>query len=861
MKPEDEDSDAKIHILEHHIPLHNTTTTTTPTHPSSTNPPPLSPHSHHRTHGHHHHHHHHHNHRRNHSTHSHTGGAAAADQCPVSHNHSGSTHSYSQRPIELVFQNISVSIESKSMNNASSSTSSSSSSPSKSPQERPILRDISGYAKPGQLLAVMGPSGSGKTTLLSTLSGRLKPQCGCITLNGEAINKQLRRKICYVLQQDIFFPSLTLRQTLIYTAQLRLPDSINYNEKLSHVEKIIDILDLRHCQDTIIGDIIKRGLSGGEKKRANIACELLTNPNILLIDEPTSGLDSSTAHSLMQTLKDYAVKEKKTIVATLHQPSSQMFYMIDKLLLLCSGRSAYFGDVRSVVPFFSGIGLEITAHYNPADFVMEKVKNPGLQEKIIEAAKALPKSPSDEEESDDDDCRPNHISRHIRRQISSYRQEVDEEEEEDAMVVVVKSRDRSPAFHHSDASDDYHHHYHHVDDNDDNHSPSQTLKQSPNDDNMHVVVTIHDTDDHKDYDSGRSSWSQTDRSSSSTFSSNCSYGGAAAADDNLCANSVYYATTKNGRSDQKWPTSFWTQLRVLTKRNFYEARHRMLSKLNWIQTIALALVAGLIWFQVVRTEDTLDDVRGWMFFTTTYWMLFALFGALISFPAERDVINKERSSGAYRLSSYYIAKMIGELPLTITLPSVFFIISYPMLGWSNITTFLSLWAFLILSTVCAQSVGLFIGALCNDLEVSVTLSALYSLSTMLFAGYYSATMPGWLSWMRYCSIVYYALLNMQMSEFFSGLPIPCSTKMSKFLSCKLNATDSAVATIGDSLITGTTTSAAATIPYDELSAQLDIMNDGSEPLPIWFNTLVLIIFLITFRLMGYLVLRYYRKPK
>jgi ABC-type glutathione transport system ATPase component len=122
------------------------------------------------------------------------------------HNHDNQTnHSSSnnqnQRPIELVFQNISVSVESKSPN-------------SKITQERRILRDISGYARPGQILGVMGPSGSGKTTLLSTLSGRLKPTCGCITLNGEAINKQLRRKICYVLQQDIFFPSLSLRQTL-----------------------------------------------------------------------------------------------------------------------------------------------------------------------------------------------------------------------------------------------------------------------------------------------------------------------------------------------------------------------------------------------------------------------------------------------------------------------------------------------------------------------------------------------------------------------------------------------------------------------------------------------------------------------
>ncbi|CAF2066387.1 unnamed protein product [Rotaria magnacalcarata] len=143
-----------------------------------------------------------------------------------------------------------------------------------------LLDGVSGEVKPGQLLALMGPSGSGKTTLLNTLAGRtLTGVSGTILLNGISYEKGMKRKLAYVVQEDLFFDNLTVEEHLTYTALLRLPGHYTKQEKLSQVDKIIDMLGLKNCASTTIALI-----SGGEKKRVNIGTELLTGPNLIFLD-------------------------------------------------------------------------------------------------------------------------------------------------------------------------------------------------------------------------------------------------------------------------------------------------------------------------------------------------------------------------------------------------------------------------------------------------------------------------------------------------------------------------------------------------------------------------------------------------
>ncbi|XP_045033747.1 ABC transporter G family member 21 isoform X1 [Daphnia magna] len=671
--------------------------------------------------------------------------------------------------------------------------------------KRALLNEVSGVVQPGEILAVMGPSGSGKTTLLNAISGRLPLESGTIHLNGELLNKKLRRKICYVLQHDVFFPDLTLKQTLVYTALLRLPESMSYNDKMQHVNHIIEILDLQRCQDTIIGDGLRRGLSGGEKKRANIACELLTNPALLLLDEPTSGLDSSTAHSLMTTLKNYARQENKTVVLTVHQPSSQIFYMFDRLLLLCNGQTAYFGDTKKVVDFFKHIGLPIEPHYNPADFILEQVKGTAETQGRI---------------------------------ITAYREtRSDPDLAEQLLMAVGVGGTTSTSTIYENYLDGLH-----ASNLDPAQPPSPTADYTCQGNEWHLtspssptrsvelrltiekgVPCVYNKITKEEEDSGRSSWSdnQSHASHSTQASSGC------------------HSSPAEFHWDEstKWPTSFWTQFKVLSRRNFTVTRPRMLSRLNWIQTLGLGLMSGLLWFRVDRKEETLTNIQGWMFFSTTYWMLFALFGALSSFPSEQEVIKKERQSGAYRLSAYYMAKMVGELPLIITLPAVYHIISYPMLAVDFFSpgTFVIQLGFLLLNTVVAQSAGLFIGAACMDLEVSITISALYTLASQLFGGFLSTSIPAWMEWMRYFSLVHYAFQNMQIVEFNPNSPVRCAEKNSRFDACVNGANE---------------------IPPDAILAA-----SGGTGFPLWANTLLLLSFLFVFRILGYMVLRYFRRPR
>ncbi|KAD7477152.1 hypothetical protein R6Q59_007009 [Mikania micrantha] len=242
---------------------------------------------------------------------------------------------------------------------------------------RRILNQVTGFAQPSRILGIMGPSGSGKSTLLDSLAGRLDRNVimtGNVLLNGR--KKRLAYgTVAYVTQADILLGTLTVKETLIYSAKLRLPGSLNKHQLTQIVDGTIMEMGLKDCAHNLIGNWHSRGISGGEKKRLSIALQILTRPTVLFLDEPTSGLDSAAAFFVIQTLRSMAREANVTIVSSIHQPSSEVFALLDDLFLLSGGETVFFGEAKMALKFFSDAGIPCPSRRNPSDHFLRCINS------------------------------------------------------------------------------------------------------------------------------------------------------------------------------------------------------------------------------------------------------------------------------------------------------------------------------------------------------------------------------------------------------------------------------------------------------------------------------------------------------
>ncbi|XP_065846979.1 ABC transporter G family member 22-like isoform X2 [Euphorbia lathyris] len=517
-----------------------------------------------------------------------------------------------------------------------------------------ILDGISGSAHPGEFLALLGPSGSGKTTLVNLLSGRLKSNLnssGAITYNGRPYANILKRRIGFVTQDDVVFSNLTVKETLTYAAFLRLPKILSRQQKQQRALDVITQLGLERSQDTVIGGECFRGaISGGERKRVCIGQELLLNPSLLCLDEPTSCLDSTTALRIVQILQNMA-KGGKTVITTIHQPSSKIFSKFDKLILLGKGRSLFFGKPSEAMPYFSSIGYSPLIAMNPAEFLID-LANGNINDKSFPSHATKLEKPSSTD-----------VHEYL---IEAY-------EAKEGKKRVVKDEE------------------------------------------------------------GEGHINQR----------------------NLISN-----------EHQLWAPTWSEQFRILVRRSFKERRHEYLSITRIIQVTATAVIVGLLWWNSHN-----EGQEGLLFFISVFWCFFPLFTAIFTFPQEREMLGKERAAGMYRLSAYFAARNVSDLPLDLVMPTVFVVIFYFMVGLKMSFPAFSLTMLTVfLTTIASQGLGLTIGAAFMDVKKAATFASIVLMTFMLSAEFF-LQVPWFMSWMRYISINYYTyklLVKIQEYPCISG---------------------------------------------------------------------------------------------
>ena len=214
------------------------------------------------------------------------------------------------------------------------------------------MHDLSFTLRNGELLAIMGGSGTGKTTLLSLLNGTLIPQHGTITINGHSITEPAAKALIgYVPQDDLLIEELTVYQNLWYTAKLCF-EGMSEADLDRRVMKTLKDLGLDAAKDLKVGSPIHKFISGGQRKRLNIALELIREPAVLFLDEPTSGLSSADTEKVINLLKEQTLKGK-LIVVNIHQPSSDVYKLFDRLWLLDKGGYPVFdGNPIDAVTYF-----------------------------------------------------------------------------------------------------------------------------------------------------------------------------------------------------------------------------------------------------------------------------------------------------------------------------------------------------------------------------------------------------------------------------------------------------------------------------------------------------------------------------
>lgn len=632
-----------------------------------------------------------------------------------------------------------------------------------------ILSGIQGSCHPGEVTAIMGASGAGKTTFLDILARKNKrgQVGGDFYVNGEKVgDSDYKNVVGFVDQEDTMLPTLTVHETILNSALLRLPRDMGRTAKEQRVIEVEKELGIYHIRDSLIGseEGKGRGISGGEKRRVGIACELVTSPSILFLDEPTSGLDAYNAYNVIECLVTLAKNYKRTVIFTIHQPRSNIVALFDRLILLAQGKTVYSGPFHQCQAYFDDIGYECPPGFNIADYLVDLTMHAGNTQFVDDgsvAADAASVGPSSTRAvksiasisggstgEDSSSLRP----KNRRRDSVRIRQERE---------LFTRRRQTTDTAASSDAGGEG--------------ASSYRLQANPSSSlSGHLPEDPHDLPPSAvtgtDLDIMTHAFTQSD---------------IAASTHDEIQQAIAVAENANGRNANGYNpegpniytsavgkgydrVGYLRQFIILSQRtwkNLY--RNPMLMLTHYAIAIILAVFSGYLFYGLT------DDIPGFQNRLGLFFFLLALFGfstltSLNVFASERLLFVRERANGYYSPATYFAAKVLFDIvPLRIIPPILMGSIIYPMTGLvADGEHFFRFMMVLVLFNLAAAAICLFIGIICKDGGVANLIGSLVMLFSLLFAGFllnHDATPKGAL-WLQTFSIFHYGFESLIVNE-------------------------------------------------------------------------------------------------
>lgn len=573
---------------------------------------------------------------------------------------------------------------------------------------------------------------------------------GTILVNGRPVTDAAFQRITgFVDQEDCLMSTLTVYETVLYSALLRLPREMSIEAKRFRTLETLQELGILGIKDSRIGDSGARSISGGEKRRVSIACELVTSPSVLFLDEATSGLDSANALNVVECLVNLARTYRRTVVLSLHQPSSKIVSLLDKLILLASGRLVYSGPFSACDEYFSSIGHACPSGHNILEYLIDltAAASKGSSTSSI-ATPARQDEETVEQESTDDDPALELTSRTTASGAATPSGSIGRTAGKLAAGVRSAFGSRNGT------------------------GGQRAIPRA-----LATLV--------KDYQQSDVSSKVQSEVGGQSANGERNGGSGETLNDVEEADEVLRGYRK---------ATLWTQLRILSGRSFKNLyRNPQLMLAHYLLSFVLGGFVGLLFYGVTNDIAGFQNRLGLCFFTLALFG-FSTLTSLGIFANERQLFVRERANGYYSPVTYFFAKLIFDsLPLRVIPPLLFGPTIYFTVGL--VPQVANFWCFiltLVLFSLAASSIVFFISVSIRDTGVANLVGTLTMLISLLFAGLLinRDKIPMGLRWLLYISpfhASYEALLVNELRslslverKFGVDLDVPAATLLSSF---------------------------------------------------------------------------------